>query len=30
MPIVVERRDIDLSSRPLVLATKPPVEDNNP
>jgi hypothetical protein len=30
MPITVERRDIDLSSRPLVLATKPPVEDNGP
>jgi hypothetical protein len=29
-PIVVEKRDIDLSGRPLVLATKPPVEDNNP
>jgi hypothetical protein len=30
LPIVVERRDIDVSSRPLVLATKPPVEDNTP
>lgn len=30
IPVVVERRDVDLSSRPLVLATKPPVEDNNP
>jgi hypothetical protein len=30
VPIVVERRDIDVSGRPLVLATKPPVEDNNP
>jgi len=30
LPVVVERRDVDLSSRPLVLATKPPVEDNNP
>jgi len=30
MPIVIDRRDIDVSSRPLVLATKPPVEDNNP
>lgn len=30
VPIVVERRDLDLSGRPLVLATKPPVEDNNP
>jgi plastocyanin len=30
MPVVVERRDVDISGRPLVLATKPPVEDNNP
>lgn len=30
LPVVVERRDVDVSSRPLVLATKPPVEDNNP
>jgi hypothetical protein len=30
LPITVERRDVDVSSRPLVLATKPPVEDNNP
>ena len=30
MPVVVERRDVDVSGRPLVLATKPPVEDNNP
>lgn len=29
-PVVVERRDVDLTSRPLVVATKPPVEDNNP
>jgi hypothetical protein len=28
--VVVERRDVDVSGRPLVLATKPPVEDNNP
>jgi plastocyanin len=30
LPVVVERRDVDVTSRPLVLATKPPVEDNNP
>lgn len=30
LPITVERRDIDVTNRPLVLATKPPVEDNNP
>lgn len=30
MPVVVERRDVDVSGRPLVLATKAPVEDNNP
>ncbi len=30
LPITVDRRDVDVSSRPLVLATKPPVEDNNP
>jgi hypothetical protein len=30
LPITVERRDVDVTSRPLVLATKPPVEDNNP
>jgi hypothetical protein len=30
VPVVVERRDVDLSSKPLVLATKAPVEDNNP
>jgi plastocyanin len=29
-PVVVDRRDIDVGGRPLVLATKPPVEDNNP
>jgi len=28
--VVVERRDVDVSGRPLVLATKPPVEDNTP
>lgn len=30
MPIVVERRDLDLGAKPLVLATKPPVEDSSP
>lgn len=30
LPIVVERRDIDVSGKPLVLATKPPVEDSTP
>jgi hypothetical protein len=30
LPVTVERRDVDLSSRPLVLASKPPVEDSNP
>jgi hypothetical protein len=30
LPVVVERRDVDVSNRPFVLATKPPVEDNNP
>jgi hypothetical protein len=30
LSIVVDRRDVDVSGRPLVLATKPPVEDNNP
>ena len=30
LPVVVERRDVDVSSKPLVLATKPPVEDNTP
>jgi plastocyanin len=28
--VVVERRDVDVSGRPLVVATKAPVEDNNP
>lgn len=28
--ITVERRTLDLTGRPLVLATRPPVEDNNP
>lgn len=30
LPVVVERRDVDVSGKPLVLATKPPVEDNTP
>ena len=30
LPVSVERRDVDVSSKPLVLATKPPVEDNTP
>jgi hypothetical protein len=30
LAVTVDRRDIDVSGRPLVLATKPPVEDNNP
>ena len=30
MQVTVERRDVDISGRPLVLATKDPVEDNNP
>lgn len=30
MPVAIEKRDVDVSGRPLVLATKPPVEDNNP
>jgi hypothetical protein len=30
LAVVVERRDVDVSGRPLVLATKAPVEDNNP
>jgi len=30
LAVVVEKRDIDVSGRPLVLATKAPVEDNNP
>lgn len=30
MAVVVERRDVDVSGRPLVLASKAPVEDNNP
>ncbi|HTV20485.1 MAG TPA: hypothetical protein VMG12_17495 [Polyangiaceae bacterium] len=30
LPVNVERRDVDVSSKPLVLATKPPVEDNTP
>jgi hypothetical protein len=30
LSVVVERRDVDVSGRPLVLATKAPVEDNNP
>ena len=28
--VSVDRRDVDVSGRPLVLATKPPVEDNTP
>jgi hypothetical protein len=30
LAVTVERRDVDVSGRPLVLAIKPPVEDNNP
>jgi hypothetical protein len=30
LQVTVERRDLDVSGRPLVLATKDPVEDNNP
>jgi plastocyanin len=30
LSVVVERRDVDVSSRPLVVATKAPVEDSNP
>jgi plastocyanin len=30
LSVNVERRDVDVSGRPLVLASKPPVEDNNP
>jgi hypothetical protein len=30
LAVTVERRDVDVSGRPLVLATKAPVEDNNP
>jgi len=30
LQVTVERRDVDVSGRPLVLATKDPVEDNNP
>jgi hypothetical protein len=30
LAVSVEKRDVDVSSRPLVLATKPPVEDSNP
>ncbi|MEO8183478.1 MAG: hypothetical protein ABI895_31985 [Deltaproteobacteria bacterium] len=30
LAVMVERRDVDVSSRPLVLAIKAPVEDNNP
>jgi hypothetical protein len=30
LAVSVERRDVDVSGRPLVLASKPPVEDNNP
>ena len=30
LAVQVERRDVDVSGRPLVLATKAPVEDNNP
>jgi hypothetical protein len=30
LAVVVERRDVDVSSRPLVVATKAPVEDSNP
>jgi plastocyanin len=28
--VAVDKRDVDVSGRPLVLATKPPVEDSNP
>jgi hypothetical protein len=30
LAVVVDKRDVDVSARPLVLATKPPVEDNTP
>ncbi len=30
LQVTVERRDVDVSGRPLVVATKDPVEDNNP
>jgi hypothetical protein len=30
LQVSVERRDVDVSGRPLVVATKDPVEDNNP
>ncbi len=30
LAVAVDKRDVDVSARPLVLATKPPVEDNNP
>jgi hypothetical protein len=30
LSVTVEKRDVDVSSRPLVLAIKAPVEDNNP
>jgi hypothetical protein len=30
LSVVVERRDVDVSGRPLAVASKPPVEDNNP
>lgn len=30
LTVTVDKRDVDVSGRPLVLATKPPVEDNNP
>ena len=30
LAVTVERRGVDVSGRPLVLATKPPIEDNNP
>lgn len=30
LAVVVERRDVDISGRPLVVATKAPVEDSNP
>jgi plastocyanin len=30
LPVTVDKRDLDMSRQPLVLATKPPVEDNTP
>lgn len=30
LPVAIDKRDVDVSGKPLVLATKPPVEDNTP